>query len=133
MRVHSGPRASSGWTSTRSRADGWRTRPARILGKSGGGHDLLSKGAGGHVTLTGRGPRQHAARRGMRPGVGSRPMGANADVIRRLTDESFIAGNFETWDEIVAGDLVDNDPMPGLPAAGEGLKTLAQMVVSTFD
>ena len=60
-------------------------------------------------------------------------MGSNADVIRRLTDEPFIAGNFETWDEIVAGDLVDNDPMPGLPPDGEGLKTLAEMVVGTFD
>jgi steroid delta-isomerase-like uncharacterized protein len=60
-------------------------------------------------------------------------MGSNADVVRRLTDEAFIAGNFDTWDEIVAGDLVDNDPMPGLPANGEGLKTLAQMVVGTFD
>jgi steroid delta-isomerase-like uncharacterized protein len=60
-------------------------------------------------------------------------MGSNTDVVRRLADEAFIAGNFETWDEIVASDLVDNDPMPGLPANGEGLKTLAQMVVSTFD
>jgi steroid delta-isomerase-like uncharacterized protein len=60
-------------------------------------------------------------------------MGTNADVVRRLTDEPFVAGNFETWDEIVATDMVDNDPMPGLPADGEGLKLLAQMVVGTFD
>ncbi len=60
-------------------------------------------------------------------------MGTNADVVRRLTDEAFIAGNFDTWDEIIAGDLVDNDPMPGLPPNGEGIKTLAQMVVGTFD
>ena len=60
-------------------------------------------------------------------------MGTNADVVRRLTDEAFIAGNFDTWDEIIAGDLVDNDPMPGLPPNGEGIKMLAQMVVGTFD
>lgn len=60
-------------------------------------------------------------------------MATNSDVVRRLTDEAFIAGNFDTWDEIIAGDLVDNDPMPGLPPNGEGIKTLAQMVVATFD
>ena len=60
-------------------------------------------------------------------------MGTNTDVVRRLTDEAFIAGNFDTWDEIIAGDLVDNDPMPGLPPNGEGIKMLAQMVVGTFE
>lgn len=60
-------------------------------------------------------------------------MGTNADVVRRLTDETFIAGNFDAWDEIVAGDFADNDPMHGLPANSEGLKTLAQMVAATFE
>ena len=60
-------------------------------------------------------------------------MGSNADIVRRLTDEAFIDANFDTWDDVIAADLVDNDPMPGLPPNGEGLKTLAQMVVGTFD
>ncbi len=60
-------------------------------------------------------------------------MGSNADVVRRLTNEAFIAGNFDTWDEIISSDLVDNDPMPGLPPDGEGIKMLAQMVVGTFE
>ena len=60
-------------------------------------------------------------------------MGSDADVIRQFTDDAFLAGNFDTWDDIVAADLVDHDPMQGLPADGEGLKMLAQMVVGTFD
>src|SRR4051794_17672397 len=88
-----------------------------------------------HVTF--RRSHQHGVRRRVTRSAPKHPkgipMGTNADVIRRLTDEPFVAGNFETWDEIVASDLVDNDPMPGLPADGEGLKTMAQMVVGTFD
>jgi steroid delta-isomerase-like uncharacterized protein len=60
-------------------------------------------------------------------------MGTNADVVRRLTDEAFIAGTFDTWAEIVSGDFVDNDPMQGLPPTTEGLQALAQMVVGTFE
>jgi predicted ester cyclase len=60
-------------------------------------------------------------------------MGPNSDVVHRLTDEAFITGNFDTWDEIVAADLVDNDPMPGLPPNGEGIKMLASTVLGTFE
>jgi steroid delta-isomerase-like uncharacterized protein len=60
-------------------------------------------------------------------------MGTNADIVRRLTDEAFVGGNFDNWDEIIAGDLVDNDPMQGLPPTSEGFKTIAQMVAATFE
>jgi len=59
-------------------------------------------------------------------------MATNSDVVHRLADEAFVAGNFDGWDEFVSADLVDNDPMPGLPPNGEGVKMLAQMVVGTF-
>jgi steroid delta-isomerase-like uncharacterized protein len=60
-------------------------------------------------------------------------MGTNADVVRRLTDEAFLAGNFDNWGEIVAEDFVDNDPMQGLPATHEGLRAGAAMVAATFE
>jgi steroid delta-isomerase-like uncharacterized protein len=60
-------------------------------------------------------------------------MGADADVVRRLTDEVFIGGNFDTWDDLVADDFVDHDPMAGLPPTKEGQRQIAEMVVATFD
>jgi steroid delta-isomerase-like uncharacterized protein len=60
-------------------------------------------------------------------------MGADADVVRRLTDEVFIGGNFDSWDDLVADDLVDHDPMVGLPPTKEGQRQLAEMVVATFE
>jgi steroid delta-isomerase-like uncharacterized protein len=59
-------------------------------------------------------------------------MGADADVVRRLTDEVFIGGNFDTWDDLVADDFVDHDPMAGLPPTKEGQRQIAEMVVATF-
>ena len=59
-------------------------------------------------------------------------MGSDADVVRRLTDEVFVGGNFDSWDDLVADDLVDHDPMVGSPPTKAGQRGIAEMVVSTF-
>ena len=59
-------------------------------------------------------------------------MGADAEIVRRLTNEVFIGGNFATFDELIGDDLVDHDPVPGMPANKEGQRQLAEMVVSAF-
>lgn len=59
-------------------------------------------------------------------------MGADSDVIRRLTDEVFVGGNFSTWEELVGDDFVDHDPMPGTAPDKAGQRQLAEMVVATF-
>ena len=59
-------------------------------------------------------------------------MGADAEVVRRLTNEVFIGGNFANFDELMADDLVDHDPVPGMPANKEGQRQLAEMVVGAF-
>jgi steroid delta-isomerase-like uncharacterized protein len=59
-------------------------------------------------------------------------MGADADVIRRLTDEVFLGGNIGVFDELVADDFVSHDPPPGVPGDKEGMRALAQMVLAAF-
>ena len=59
-------------------------------------------------------------------------MGADAEIVRRLTNEVFVGGSFATFDELVADDLVDHDPVPGMPANKEGQRQLAEMVVAAF-
>ena len=59
-------------------------------------------------------------------------MGADADVIRRLTEEAFLAGNLATIDELVADDYVDHDPPPGLAGTKQGFRELAEMVTTAF-
>src|SRR4029450_12782833 len=59
-------------------------------------------------------------------------MGANADLVRRLTDEVFIGGNIGAIDEIVADDFVSHDPPPEIPGTKDGFRQLAEMVVAAF-
>jgi steroid delta-isomerase-like uncharacterized protein len=59
-------------------------------------------------------------------------MGADADIIRRLTNEVFVGGNFGSWDELISDDFVDHDPVPGMPPDKEGQRQLAEMVVGAF-
>jgi steroid delta-isomerase-like uncharacterized protein len=59
-------------------------------------------------------------------------VGADAEIVRRLTNEVFVGGSFATFDELVADDLVDHDPVPGMPANKEGQRQLAEMVVAAF-
>ncbi len=40
-------------------------------------------------------------------------MGADRDVVRRLTVEGFIGGDLSVIDELIADDFVDHDPAPG--------------------
>src|SRR5688572_19696944 len=37
-------------------------------------------------------------------------VGADADLVRRLTDEAFIGGNMAVFDEVIAADFVSHDP-----------------------
>jgi steroid delta-isomerase-like uncharacterized protein len=59
-------------------------------------------------------------------------MGADADVIARLTQEVFIDGDLSSWDELIDDKFVDHDPMPGMANDKKGQREIAEMVVSTF-
>ena len=59
-------------------------------------------------------------------------MGADAEIVRRLTNEVFIGGNFAVFDELIDDDMVDHDPVPGMPANKEGQRQLVEMVLSAF-
>jgi steroid delta-isomerase-like uncharacterized protein len=59
-------------------------------------------------------------------------MGADADLIRRLTDEVFIGGRLDQIDQLVADDFVSHDPPPGIPGDRAGFRTLAEMVTGAF-
>jgi len=59
-------------------------------------------------------------------------MGADADVIRRLTNETFLGGDVSLIDELVADDYVDHDPPPGIAGTKEGYRQLADMVIGAF-
>ena len=59
-------------------------------------------------------------------------MGADAEIVRRLTDEAFIGGNLGAFDELVADTFVSHDPPPGAPGTREGLRAVADMVVRAF-
>jgi steroid delta-isomerase-like uncharacterized protein len=59
-------------------------------------------------------------------------MGADADIVRRLTQEVFITGNLGALDELVDDDFVSHDPPPGIPGTKDGFRQLAEMVVAAF-
>jgi len=59
-------------------------------------------------------------------------MGADADVIRRLTNETFLGGDVSLIDELVADDYVDHDPPPDIAGTKEGYRQLADMVIGAF-
>lgn len=59
-------------------------------------------------------------------------MGADADVVRRVTDEGFIGGNLAVFDELFAEDFVSHDPPPGTPATRDGFRAMAEMVAGAF-
>ena len=53
-------------------------------------------------------------------------------IVKRLTDEVFLAGDLSVIDELVDADFVDHDPPPGVPPTKEGVRLVAQMVTSAF-
>ena len=59
-------------------------------------------------------------------------MGADADIIRRITDEAFVGGNASVIDELVADDYVEHDAPPGVPASRDGFRQMAEMVTAAF-
>ena len=48
-------------------------------------------------------------------------MGADADLVRRLTEEGFLKGNPGIVDELLADDFVSHDPPPGVRYGSPGL------------
>ena len=59
-------------------------------------------------------------------------MRADADLVRRLSDEVFIKGNLKVVDEIVSADFVSHDPPSGASPTRDGLRGVAQAVASGF-
>ena len=59
-------------------------------------------------------------------------MGADRDVVRRLSDEVFVDGDLSHWDDLVDDGFVDHDPMPGMSDDKKGQRQLAEMVLATF-
>ena len=59
-------------------------------------------------------------------------MGADAEVVRRLTEEVFVGGNLEVLDEVLAEDFVSHDPPPGVPGTRDGLRDVARLVTGAF-
>jgi steroid delta-isomerase-like uncharacterized protein len=59
-------------------------------------------------------------------------MGTDSDVIRRLTNEVFVNGDFSHWDEFFDDDFVDRDPMPGTSNDKKGQRQVAEMVLAAF-
>jgi steroid delta-isomerase-like uncharacterized protein len=59
-------------------------------------------------------------------------MGADSDVIRRLTQEVFVGGDFSHFDDFFDDKFVDHDPMPGTSNDKKGQRQVADMVVAAF-
>jgi steroid delta-isomerase-like uncharacterized protein len=59
-------------------------------------------------------------------------MGADAELIRRLTHESFLKGDAALLDELMAEDFLTHDPPAGMPGNRETQKELVAMVGSAF-
>jgi predicted ester cyclase len=59
-------------------------------------------------------------------------MGANADLVRRLTDEVFAGGNVGAIDELLGDDFTSHDAPPGLPGTRDGFRDLAAMVTASM-
>ena len=59
-------------------------------------------------------------------------MGADSEVVSRLTNEVFVDGDFSHWDDLVDDSFVDHDPMPGLPNDKKGQQQTAEAVIAAF-
>lgn len=57
---------------------------------------------------------------------------SDADIIRRLTDEVFVGGNLEKFDELVADDYVTHDPPPGFGADKAAFRELAGTIINAM-
>jgi steroid delta-isomerase-like uncharacterized protein len=59
-------------------------------------------------------------------------MGADADLVRRLTDEVFIRGNLAAVDDLVAEDFESHDPPPGFAGTKDGFRQFTEMILAAF-
>ena len=56
----------------------------------------------------------------------------NKALVERLITELFSRGNLNVVDELVAQDVIENDPLPGQEPGAAGLKALAEMFRNAF-
>ena len=59
-------------------------------------------------------------------------MGADSEVIRRLTTEVFVNGDLSAWDELIDDSFVDRDPMPGMGDDKKAQREVAEIVIAGF-
>jgi steroid delta-isomerase-like uncharacterized protein len=51
---------------------------------------------------------------------------------KRFNEEVFNQKNMASFEELVADDIVDHEPIPGLPSGKEGVRQFLQMMWSAF-
>ncbi len=59
-------------------------------------------------------------------------MGADSDVIKRLTNEVYLGGDLSKMDELIDDSFKDHDPMPGMADDKKGQRDVAEMVIAAF-
>jgi steroid delta-isomerase-like uncharacterized protein len=57
---------------------------------------------------------------------------ADADIIRRITNEAFVGGDPSVIDELISDDYVDHDPPPGAGTDKDGFRQIAEQVAAAF-
>jgi steroid delta-isomerase-like uncharacterized protein len=57
---------------------------------------------------------------------------ANADVVRRVSDEVFLKGDLQAIDDLLAEDFLSHERPGGLPGTREGYRDLARIVVGAL-
>ena len=57
---------------------------------------------------------------------------SDSDIIRKLTEEVFVGGNFDAFDELVADDYVTHDPPPGFGGDKASFRQIAEMIVGAM-
>jgi predicted ester cyclase len=57
----------------------------------------------------------------------------NKQIVRCWIEKVWNSGNADAMDEILDANLVDHNPMPGVPAGREGNKAILRMFHAAFD
>jgi predicted ester cyclase len=59
-------------------------------------------------------------------------MGADTDLLRRLTSEVFGKRNLDALDDLLSEDFVSHDPPRGFAATRDGFRGLTKMVIAAY-
>ena len=57
----------------------------------------------------------------------------NKETVRRWVEEVWGTGNAELMDELLDANIVDHNPIPGVPPGREGNKSMLRMFHAAFD